>query len=200
MKVFDDEKDKLLDHEYDGIGELNNHMPVWWLWLFFFTIAWGAGYIVWYQLMDIAPDQIEQYENQVAEANAKYGLDEQGGGDQSFVYTISDDPEAIARGQEIYMSTNNLCFTCHGNAGEGLVGPNLTDNQWIHGCKTGEVAVSIIEGFPLKGMIAYGSGAALTNEQVNDVVSYIASIQGTEPANAKPVDTERATECVISDE
>ena len=186
MKVFDDEKDKLLDHEYDGIGELNNHMPVWWLWLFFFTIAWGAGYLVWYQLMGIAPDQHEQYENQVAEATAKYGLDKQNDEAQStFVYTVSDDPEAIARGQEIYMGTGNLCFTCHGNEGQGLVGPNLTDNKWIHGCSADEVATAIKVGFPLKGMVAYGSGAVMSDEQVNDVISYIASLQGTEPANPK---------------
>ncbi len=200
MQVFDDEKDKLLDHEYDGIGELNNHMPVWWLWLFFITIAWGAGYIIWYQLIDIAPDQHEQWENQVAEANAKYGFDKKDDGAEAFTYTISTEPEAIENGREIYMSTNNLCFTCHGNEGQGMVGPNLADDMWIHGCSTEEVATSIATGFPLKGMVAYGSGAVLSDDQMNDLISYIASLRGTEPANPKAVDTERANECVISDE
>jgi cytochrome c oxidase cbb3-type subunit 3 len=199
MKVFDDEKDLLMDHEYDGIRELDNHMPKWWLYLFYFTIAWGVGYLVYYQFTDVGLDQHEQYAAEMAEAAELYGMNEDPGEGGAIAaatdWTIETDEASIANGREIYMSTNNLCFTCHGGAGEGLVGPNLTDNKWIHGCSPAEVVTSIASGFPDKGMIAYGSGARISDEDMTELISYIASIQGTEPANPKAVDEERAVDC-----
>ncbi|MDR9417864.1 cbb3-type cytochrome c oxidase N-terminal domain-containing protein [Gracilimonas sp.] len=200
MKVFDDEKDLLMDHEYDGIKELDNHMPVWWLWLFYFTIAWGIGYLAYYYMLG-GPTQEELYEQEMAAAAEQYGLETEGGEGgapepSDFTWAFLDDQERIEEGREIYMSTGNLCYTCHGQNGEGMVGPNLTDELWIHGCSPEDVASSIIEGYPDRGMIAYGSGSRLPDEDVQSLISYIASIQGTEPANAKaPVD--RAEPCSI---
>lgn len=198
MKVYDDEKDLLLDHEYDGIRELDNHMPTWWLWLFYFTIAWSVGYIAYYYVFD-GPDQHELYEMEVAAAEEQYGLEPEGGeseGEESaeFVWAYLEDQERIEEGREIYMSNGNLCFTCHGANGEGMVGPNLTDDLWIHGCAPEDLANSIIKGYPDRGMIAYGSGSRLSDEKVQSLISYIASIQGTEPANAKAPDP-RAEPC-----
>ena len=199
MKVFDDEKDLLMDHEYDGIRELDNHMPKWWLYLFYFTIAWGFGYLVYYQFTDVGLDQHEQYAAEMAEAAEFYGLggdSDDAGAATATEWTVETDDASIANGREIYMSTNNLCFTCHGGAGEGLVGPNLTDDMWIHGCTPAEIATSIASGFPDKGMIAYGSGARISDEDMTDLISYIASIQRTEPANPKALD-ERAVSCSL---
>jgi cytochrome c oxidase cbb3-type subunit 3 len=199
MKVFDDEKDLLMDHEYDGIRELDNHMPAWWLWLFYFTIAWGVGYMVYYYMLG-GPTQEELYEQEMAAAAEQYGLEPEGDGGETevsdFSWAFLEDQERIEEGREIYMSNGNLCYTCHGANGEGIVGPNITDDLWIHGCSAKEIASSIIEGYPDRGMIAYGSGARLSDEQVQSLISYIASIQGTEPANAKaPV--ERAQPCSL---
>lgn len=200
MKVFDDEKDLLMDHEYDGIRELDNHMPTWWLWLFYFTIAWGVGYMVYYYILG-GPTQEELYEQEMAAAVEQYDLEPADEGDEGteeesdFTWAYLDDEERIEEGREIYMG-NNLCYTCHGNAGEGMVGPNLTDDMWIHGCSAEEVAISIIDGFPDRGMIAYGNGSRIPDEKVQSLISYIASIQGTEPANPKaPVD--RAEPCSL---
>lgn len=199
MKVFDDEKDILLDHEYDGIRELDNHMPKWWLYLFYFTIAWGFLYLVYYTFTGVGLDQHEQYAAEMAEAAELYGLNpggEEGGAITAATdWSFEMDDASIANGKDIYMSTNNLCFTCHGGAGEGMVGPNLTDDLWIHGCSPAEIATSIASGFPDKGMIAYGSGARISDEDMTDLISYIASIQGTEPANPKAADAERAVTC-----
>lgn len=195
MKVLDDEKDKLMDHEYDGIRELDNHMPVWWLWLFYFTIIFGVGYALYYEVFKWGPNQIEEYEMEMAAAAEKYKNNDSGNGGATFAWSFSDDAEVIAKGEELFMGMNNLCFTCHGSAGEGLVGPNLTDEFWIHGCSPEEVAKSITEGFPDKGMVAYGSGAPMPNEDVNALISYISSIQGTNPPNAKPKDEARALQC-----
>ncbi|MEX0844891.1 MAG: cbb3-type cytochrome c oxidase N-terminal domain-containing protein [Balneolaceae bacterium] len=199
MKILDDEKDLLLDHEYDGIKELDNHMPGWWLWLFYFTIAWAVGYMAYYYMLG-GPSQEELYEMEVAAAEEQYGIEPEGeeGGEEAseFTWAYLEDQGRIEEGREIYMSNNNLCFTCHGSNGEGMVGPNLTDELWIHGCSAEEVAASIIVGYPDRGMIAYGSGARLSDEKVQSLISYIASIQGTEPANAKAPDP-RAEPCSL---
>lgn len=199
MKVFDDEKDLLMDHEYDGIKELDNHMPKWWLYLFYFTIAWGFGYLVYYEFTDLGMDQHEQYAAEVAAAQERYGLTPDGEEGEAVASAVNwefeSDQASIDNGKEIFMSTNNLCFTCHGANGEGMVGPNLTDDLWIHGCSAAEVATSIAEGFPDKGMIAYGSGARISDADMMDLISYIASIQGTSPANPKAADESRAVQC-----
>lgn len=200
MNILDDEKDLLLDHEYDGIKELDNHMPVWWLWLFYFTIAWGVGYMAYYYVFG-GPSQEELYEMEMAAAEEQYNLNEDSGtepdGAGDFTFAYLDDEERIAEGKEIFMSNNNLCYTCHGSNGEGMVGPNLADNLWIHGCSADEVAASIKNGFPDRGMIAYGSGAPLNNEQLQSLISYIGSLQGTEPEGAKAPDMARAEPCTI---
>lgn len=200
MKVLDDEKDLLLDHEYDGIRELDNHMPVWWIWLFYVTIAWGVGYMVYYYMLG-GPTQEELYEQEMAAAAEKYNLntggDSDAQGESDFTWAYLDDEASITEGKEIFMSNANLCYTCHGAEGEGIVGPNLTDELWIHGCSAEDMAASIIEGFPDKGMIAYGSGAKLPDEKVQSLISYIASIQGTNPAGAKAADPNRTAPCTL---
>ena len=200
MKILDDEKDLVLDHEYDGIRELDNHMPGWWLWLFYFTIAWGVGYMVYYYMLG-GPSQEELYEMEMAAAEEQYNLDSCGDvapqGESDFTWAYLDEEARIEEGKEIFLSNGNLCYTCHGSNGEGLVGPNLTDDLWIHGCSAEEMANSIISGFPDKGMIAYGSGAPLPNQKVQSLISYIASIQGTGPAGAKAPDMNRAQPCTI---
>lgn len=198
MNILDDEKDKLLDHDYDGIRELDNHMPVWWVWLFYVTIAFGVFYLLYYQVFKWGPDQHQEYENEMALAAEKYKNAGSSGDTADFTWVFSSDADIIDRGKEIFLGAGNLCFTCHGAAGEGLVGPDLTDDYWMHGCSAEEVAVSIIEGFPDMGMVPYGSGAALSNEDVNALVSFIASLRGTNPANAKAADLSREAECIIN--
>lgn len=195
MKVFDDEKDKLMDHEYDGIRELDNHMPVWWLWLFYFTIAFGVGYMLYYQVFGWGPTQHEEYQQEVAAAKAQYGEPSQEQSVDDFTWAIREDEADIAAGKTLFESSAQLCFTCHGNQGQGLVGPNLTDEYWIHGCQPKDIAASIINGFPQQGMLAYGSGTKISNEEVQHLVSYIASLQNTEPADAKAPDQSRAQTC-----
>ena len=198
MKIFEDEKDKLLDHDYDGIKELDNHMPVWWLWLFYFTIGWGFLYLLYYQFTGIGPDQHEQYEMEITAAEEMYG----GGGDEgapatAATWEFQTDAASIENGKVLYDGVGNLCFTCHGGSGEGLVGPNLTDDYWLHGCSAEQIATSITTGFPDKGMMPYGSGARLSDDDLTDIISYIASLQGTNPPNAKAVDETRAVQCSI---
>lgn len=195
MKVYRGEEDKLLDHEYDGIRELDNHMPFWWLWLFFITIVFGVLYLLYYQVLGWGPTQIEEYQEEVAAAEANFGGPEDQDPAAAFAWTVSEEESDIQAGKKLFMDSAHLCFTCHGESGQGQVGPNLTDNQWLHGCSPKDIASSIINGYPNKGMLAYGSGSKISNEQVQHLVSYIASIQGTEPADAKEADMSRAQQC-----
>lgn len=201
VDLMADEHDKLLDHEYDGIRELNNHMPTWWVLGFYFSIVFAVMYLLIYEVTDWGPSSTEEYEQQMVAAQAsidaymakKQALE----GDQEpqesiDLAVILTDAESLARGKEAYMK---ICFACHGNAGEGGVGPNLTDNLWIHGCEPGEIAQSIKTGFPQKGMPPYGGGMALDDKQLREVSSYILSLQGSNPPNAKGADPSRAVEC-----
>lgn len=195
MKILESEKEKLLDHEYDGIQELDNHMPFWWLWLFWCTIAFAVVYLMYYQVLGWGDTQYEEYEQEMAAAEAKFGGSEQQEPASSFTWTISEEESDIEAGRKLFMSSSQLCYTCHGNNAQGMVGPNLTDTYWLHGCKPSDIASSIIHGYPDKGMLQYGSGSKISNEEVQQIVSYIASIQGSEPADAKAPNTDRATQC-----
>lgn len=194
MKVFDDEKDKLMDHEYDGIRELDNHMPGWWLWLFYFTIAFGVGYMLYYEVLGWGSTQEELYEMEIAEAEALYGGPREDPA-ESYDWAILTDDESIEKGRELYTNTKQLCFSCHGAQGQGMVGPNLTDEYWLHGCSPKEMAGSIINGYPEMGMLPYGGGNEISNEEVEYLVSYMVSLQDTNPPDGKEPDLSRATAC-----
>lgn len=173
----------MMDHNYDGIRELDNHLPPWWKWLFYGTIAWGAVYIVIYHFTDNAPLQAQEYENEVALADAQSqklraaqpiaSIDEN-------ALTYTNDAALIAKGQAIYKSN---CASCHKDNGEGGIGPNLTDEYWLHGGSIKNIYATVKNGVPDKGMISWS--AILKPEEMRDVSFFIMSIRGTNPANPK---------------
>lgn len=196
--ILDDEKEKLLDHEYDGIQELNNPMPPWWLYGFYFTIILGVVYMFYYDVLGIGPSQVEEYEAELAMAEQQFQPIQNETPSVSFAeLEILSDEASIAAGKALYSSPKNLCTTCHGGQGEGLVGPNLTDDFWIHGCNLESVMTSIKTGFPTAGMPPYGSGAPLTDTELQQLASYIISIRGSNPPNQKQPEPNRAVECVL---
>jgi len=181
----DQEADILLEHDYDGIKELDNHLPPWWKWLFYVTIIWGAVYVIGYHYAGWFPLQEQEYATEMEEANAtklaqQTTSAEAGGFDESaLVYT--EDAEILAAGSKLY--TRN-CIPCHGAAGEGnAIGPNLTDNYWLHGGNIKNVFTIIKEGVPSKGMISWES--QLSPTQIRDVSIYVLSLVGSNPANGK---------------
>jgi cytochrome c oxidase cbb3-type subunit III len=173
--------DKLLSgHEYDGIRELDNKLPKWWLGLFFITIIFAVVYFVSFHVLKIGNTPEEEYKNEVAAANLEY----QGAGPSNTIdagnVTLLTDEAAMAEGKTIF---DKNCVVCHLAQGQGLVGPNLTDEYWIHGCKIGQIFNLITIGVPEKGMISWQS--QLTPEQIQKVASYIVSLQGSNPPNPK---------------
>jgi len=196
--ILDDERDLLLDHEYDGIQELDNPMPPWWIYGFYFTIALSVVYLLYYDVLGIGPNQHEEYQQEVAAAAERFGTTEE---PESLVnyadLEVLLDAESLTAGRQIYESPRNLCTTCHGQNASGLVGPDLTNNFWKHGCDLESLIVSIKDGFPQRGMPAYGSGQRLNDEQLHQLASYILSIRGTNPSGAKAPDMSRSMECEI---
>ena len=177
-------KDELLDHDYDGIRELDNHLPPWWTYLFYATVVFAVVYVFLYHVTDTFPLQDEEYAIEVAEASAAAELRmaanvEAGGFDESTL-EYSDDPAILASGETIY---TRQCAVCHKADGGGSIGPNLTDKYWIHGATIQDIYTTVKVGVADKGMISWES--MLSPEQMRDVSSYIISIGGTNPAGAK---------------
>lgn len=173
-------------HEYDGIKELDNKLPKWWLWLFYITIIFAGVYFFRFHILKTAPLQEEEYKNEVAAAETKYKAVLPSGTIDAATVTLLTDEASLAEGQAIF---DKNCMVCHLAQGQGLVGPNLTDDYWIHGCSIGEVFNLIVVGVPEKGMISWK--AQLTPEQIQKVSSFILSLKGTNPPNPKEPQGER---------
>jgi cytochrome c oxidase cbb3-type subunit 3 len=159
----------LLDHEYDGIRELDNALPPWWLYLFYGTIIFAAVYLVLYFAMgkfrqeDELQAQISQAEKELAEYRAANPISI----DETTV-TLVTDAASMQDGKATY---DKLCFPCHLANGGGSVGPNFTDNYWIHGNTINDLYRIIRYGVPEKGMISWES--QLSPEQMRNVASFI---------------------------
>lgn len=169
-----------LDHNYDGIRELDNHLPPWWTYMFYASIVFAVIYMFMYHVSGSLPLQTEEYEIAMAEAQASKAVAEEGSSIDESNIVFSDDPAVLASGKTVY---DRNCVACHKAGGEGGIGPNLTDEYWLHGGSIQDVYNTIKNGVPDKGMIAWGD--VLSPTKMNDVASYIETLKGTNPANAK---------------
>lgn len=179
------EKDIELDHNYDGIRELDNHLPPWWKWLFYGTIAFAFVYIIVYHFSDSLPLQEQEYLQEVANAEAqarKFQASQPQAVIDENALAYTADAAIIAKGKVVF--TNNNCGSCHRNDGGGnAIGPNLTDDYWIHGGDVKQIFQTIKNGVIEKGMPAWGK--SMSPQDVKDVTFYVMSLVGTNPANAK---------------
>lgn len=176
------EKDIQLDHDYDGIKELDNRLPPWWLAMFYISIAFGVVYLGYYHVMDQGNLQLAQYEQEMEEAEAAVAAFVSRQADQvnENNVTLLTEPSALESGKEIFLGK---CAACHGQAGEGGVGPNMTDQYWLHGGSIGDVFKTIKYGVIEKGMIPWKD--QLRAKEIQEVSSYILTLQGTNPPNGK---------------
>lgn len=175
------EHELLLNHEYDGIRELDSQVPPWFLWLFYLTIAFAVFYMLDYHVFSSSPLQDEEYQLQVQQADIeRAALMNSGAFLNEESVTLLIDQAALDAGKQIF-TTN--CVACHAADGGGLVGPNLTDDYWIHGGGIKNIFKVIKYGVVAKGMISWQS--QLNPKQMQDVASYIISLHGTTPANPK---------------
>lgn len=172
----------LLDHNYDGIRELDNHLPPWWKWMFYLSIVFAVVYMLAYHVFDVLPSQNEEYQIELAvaeeEADARKLLAVNELDENNVEATLVE--AELANGKVIY---ERSCAVCHAADGGGGVGPNFTDDYWIHGGSINDIFSIVKYGVPQKGMIAWQS--TLKPTDMRDVSSYIMTFKGTVPANPK---------------
>jgi cytochrome c oxidase cbb3-type subunit 3 len=175
------EQDIMLEHDYDGIKELDNKIPPWFSYLFVFTILFAVYYLLDYHVFSSNKLMYDEYAGEMKAAAEQRALLEKTG---AFVnetsVTALTDKASILNGKKTF-ETN--CIACHAAGGGGIVGPNLTDDYWIHGGGIQNIFKTIKYGVPAKGMISWQT--QLNPKQMQEVASYIISIHGTNPPNAK---------------
>ena len=172
---------RLMDHEADGIRELDNLLPRWWVWLFYLTTIFAIVYMGYYHVFNAGDLQAAEYSRE-----ARAGEEIKAAALAKFESSIANlAPEAdrvvLARGQQVFFQ---MCAPCHRPDGGGLVGPNLCDDYWIHGSNYVDTVKTIVNGVPEKGMLTW-RGILKPNE-IQAVASYIYTLRGTKPANPKP--------------
>ncbi len=183
MNANDPQDPLLLDHEVDGIRELDNNLPRWWVWLFNLSIAFAAVYLVYYHAMGAGDLMAAEYrkESEAGERVKSVAL-ARFEGELGQMKPLSD-AVALAQGQATFKT---LCAPCHREDAGGLVGPNLTDTYWIHGSNFVDNLKTIWNGVPEKGMVTWKG--VLKPQDIHNVASYIYTLRGTQPPNPKPAE------------
>lgn len=195
LRPLSEEKEMIMEHEYDGIQELDNPTPAWFMYLFYGTIIFGIGYFLNYHVFGTGQLQYTEYKTEVAQADAakQAFLSKSANRVDENTVKLMSDPATIASGQGIY-KTN--CAACHGEHGQGMVGPNLTDDYWLHGSKINDLFKTIEYGVAAKGMPTWEK--VLSPKQIADVANYVKSLQGTNPANPKEPQGTKETDSKIA--
>lgn len=176
------ESEILMDHDYDGIRELDNNLPPWWKYGFYMTIIFAFIYLIHYHLVGSGDLQLAEYSKEMAKAEvekAAFQASQANLVDENNLTVLTEDAR-LAAGKKVFMDN---CKICHGEFGEGMVGPNFTDKYWKHGGSIANIYNTIKVGVPDKGMISWAS--TLSPGQIHEVASYILSLQGTNPPNQK---------------
>lgn len=177
------EADITLDHVYDGIRELDNHLPPWWKWLFYATIVFAGVYMVVYHMSDTLPLPLKEYETELAMADEQArklkASSPAAAIDETTVQLITD-ANALADGKTTFL---NNCASCHRKDGGGDIGPNLTDEYWKHGGSIQDIFKVVRHGVQGTNMIAWEG--FISPEKMQNVSNYILTLQGTNPENGK---------------
>ncbi len=173
----------LLGHNYDGIRELDNHLPPWWTYLFIGTVIWSVIYFFAYHVTDSLPLSISEYDTEVSVANDQQKkLKAANPGPQIDESNVIATAEAadLKDGKSIFTS---ICTSCHRADGGGDIGPNLTDEYWKHGGSMTDIYKVVKNGVTGTNMVAWGG--TMSPEKMRNVSSYLLTLQGTKPVNGK---------------
>ncbi|MEP1489662.1 MAG: cbb3-type cytochrome c oxidase N-terminal domain-containing protein [Algibacter sp.] len=182
QKPIEEEGEIILDHNYDGIKELDNNLPPWWVYAFYISIVFAVVYLVRFHVFN-GDNQIDELETELAEARTAVEAYKKTAKNLVDINTVTLLTEAsdLNAGKSIFETT---CVACHMADGGGGIGPNLTDPNWILGGDIKSVFKTVSEGGRSgKGMIAWKQ--QLKPLQIAQVASYVLSLQGTIPANPK---------------
>jgi cytochrome c oxidase cbb3-type subunit III len=180
--ALEKEKDVLLDHDYDGVQELDNILPPWWKYGFYITIIFACIYLYRFHVSHTAPGSFEEYttEMQNAQIQKEAYLAKVGGSiDENNAKQLTDAAD-LAAGKQVF---ETICAACHLKDGGGLVGPNLTDDYWLHGGSFKDIFKTIKYGYPDKGMKSWKDD--YSPKQIEQIASYVRTLHGTTPAAPK---------------
>lgn len=175
------EQDHLLDHNYDGIQEYDNPMPRWWVAIFWATIVFSVFYVIFYHggpgklaIEAYNEDMVAYYDLQAQQFLALGEITE------DTLHGLMDNEAMMAGAQQVFVSR---CAQCHGTNAEGNIGPNLTDQYWLHGNQLTDIYRTIMEGVVDKGMQSWRN--VLRPAEIMSLAAYVGTLRGTEPPNPK---------------
>ena len=180
---IDQEEDIVKEHSFDGIRELDNKLPPWWVNMFILTIIWAVGYMIYFHWGGPGLSQEERYEREMEQAEKDIAIALAGAANNVDESNVTALTESGPLGEgELIFQTN--CTPCHGQSGGGnTIGPNLTDEYWIHGGGIKNVFRTVKNGVPEKGMIPWST--QLSPSDIQKVASYVLKLGGTNPADGK---------------
>jgi len=182
FKPIEQEVDIDLGHNYDGIRELDNRLPPWWLYGFYCSILFACIYLWRYHVSHTAPLSGEEYQiamQQAAVQKEAYLKKAANNIDETNVKRLTSNSD-LESGKAVFVT---VCAACHGKEGGGIVGPNLTDDYWLHGGSINDVFKTIKYGYPEKGMKSWKDD--YSPSQLAQIASYVESLHGTNPPNPK---------------
>jgi cytochrome c oxidase cbb3-type subunit 3 len=182
-------EDKVL-HELDGIKEYDNPMPGWLMAIWWGSLIFSAAYLIFYALSFGEGTMEAEYrgatQQAVSAVDAYFEANPLVPPSPAELLAGAANPAVLEVGRARFTRT---CASCHGEQAQGLIGPNLTDDRWIHGGTVEQIFQSVAKGWPAKGMPPWGR--AVKPEELSALVSYVRSIQGSNPPNARAPEGER---------
>ena len=164
---------------YDGIEENDHRLPNWWLFMLWGTIVFAFGYWFWVQLSGRVPDAYTRYQQEAAE-RARHTPDNRALTDDALL-ALSHDAHEVTEGKQVFQTQ---CAACHGPMGQGVIGPNLTDDYWLHGGKPTQILATVTDGVQAKGMPTWAP--VLGAQRVREVVAYVLTIKNTHVPGKAP--------------
>ena len=178
------DQDHLLDHNYDGIQEYDNPMPRWWVYIFWATIVFSLLY--WFNVpgFGIGKGRIANYDRDMAAAAAaaaKREAAQPAAASPEQLMAMTKEASILALGKQTFTQT---CAACHRADAGGQIGPNLTDDYWLHGAAIEQIHKTVADGVLEKGMPPWAK--VLKPAQLDAVVAYVFTLRGTNPPNPKP--------------
>jgi cytochrome c oxidase cbb3-type subunit 3 len=175
------EADILLDHNYDGIQELDNALPPWWKYGFIITIGFAIVYLLNFHVFGNGKNPTEEYAEEMNIAKIKKEAYEAKNKDRIDEANVPmADAAGIKNGKDHFLAN---CIACHGSLGEGGVGPNLTDDYWIHKGSLNDIYKTLKIGYPDKGMQSWAT--KFNPKEMSEIASYVKTLKGTNPPNGK---------------
>jgi cytochrome c oxidase cbb3-type subunit 3 len=168
-------------HVYDGIEEMDNHMPNWWLLILWSTILFGFGYWYYYHVSGKAQGSLEVYKAEAAEAARIAAANKPPPTGDEVLLGLTADAALVEQGKTQF---TQVCAACHGQKGEGLIGPNLTDKFWLHGGKPTAILKTVAEGVVAKGMPAWEQ--PLGAQRVRAITAYVLTLKNTDVPGKAP--------------